>query len=237
MRARPASRDGREACEIGGGGPLEPVAECVELGVELGHRVLSMGSKRCLRRALRPRETRARTACGVVAEALGRLVVAEVLDDAQADRLLLSLGEVRERLVEAVEPAFVRLGHRLARACVEHAEPLAGAALQPSPAHADEQHVARDAEEPRPGGAARLVAEAHAREPGLRERLGGQVVRGVGVAAASQVIAVDAIGVALVELAERARIRARGGEQFGVAPHSRSLTVGMFSPFVGDVRR
>ena len=53
--------------QVGCGGPLEAVAECIELGVELGHRVLSMGSKRCLRRALRPRETRARTAWGVVA--------------------------------------------------------------------------------------------------------------------------------------------------------------------------
>ena len=97
--------------------------------------------------------------------------------------------------------------------------------------------MAGDPEQPGPGRAARLVAEARAREPGLRERLRRQVVRGVRVLAAPQVVAVDAVGVALVELAERARIGARCGEQFGVAPHSRSLTVGMVSPFVGDVRR
>jgi len=46
---------------------LEAVAECVELRVELGHQVISMELKRCLRRAVNPRDTRARTACGVVA--------------------------------------------------------------------------------------------------------------------------------------------------------------------------
>ena len=122
-------------------------------------------------------------------------------------------------------------------AAVEHAEPLAGAALEPSLTHADEQHVAGDPEQPGAGRAACLVAEARAREPGLRERLRRQVVRGVRVVAAAQVVAVDARGVAVVELAERARIGARGGEQFGVAPHSRRVTVAMISPFVGDVRR
>ncbi len=160
-------------------------------------------------------------------QALGGLVVAEVVDDAQADGLLLGLGEVGERLVEAVEPVVLGLGRRCAVGGVEHAEALAGAALEPAPTHAHEQHVAGDPEQPGAGRAARLVAEARAREPGLRERLGRQVVRGVRVLAAPQVVAVDALGVALVELAERARIRARGHEQFGVAPHSRSLTVGM----------
>ena len=73
MATRREMRRGRRAgaCaergEIGGGGALEAVAERVELRVELGHRVISMELKRCLRRVLRPRETRARTACGVVA--------------------------------------------------------------------------------------------------------------------------------------------------------------------------
>ena len=53
--------------EIGRRGLLEPVAERVELWVELGHRDISTESEKCLRRALRPRETRARTAWGEVA--------------------------------------------------------------------------------------------------------------------------------------------------------------------------
>ena len=64
---RPPGDGLRGGGEVGGGGPLEAVAERVELRVELGHRVISMELKRCLRRVLRPRETRARTACGVVA--------------------------------------------------------------------------------------------------------------------------------------------------------------------------
>ena len=64
VAARPSVAGGGQ---IGVGGALEAVAEFVELRVELGHRVISMESKRCLRKVLRPRETRARTACGVVA--------------------------------------------------------------------------------------------------------------------------------------------------------------------------
>ena len=96
--------------QVGRGGPLQPVAERVELRVELGHRVHLHRIEKCLRSALRPRETRARTAWGEVARRSGRLVVAEVLDHAQADRFLLRLGEVCERLVEALEPGLRGLG-------------------------------------------------------------------------------------------------------------------------------
>ena len=48
---------------------------------------------------------------------------------------------------------------------------------------------------------------------------------------------VTRIEVALVEIAVGACVGARGHEQVGVALHSPSLTVGMVSPFVGDVRR
>jgi hypothetical protein len=77
--------------------------------------------------------------------------------------------------------------------------------------------VPGDPEEPRAGRAASLVAEATAAEPGLCERLGRQVERGVRVPAPARVVEVDALGVAVVELAERARIRARRYEQVGVA--------------------
>ncbi len=61
----------------------------------------------------------------------------------------------------------------------EDAEPLARAVLDASLAHADEQHVASDAEEPRASRSARLVAETGPYEPGLGERLGREVVRRV----------------------------------------------------------
>jgi hypothetical protein len=133
---------------------------------------------------------------------------------------------VRERLVKALEPVLRGLGLCLALSSGEHAEPLAGGALHPSLAHADEEDVPGDAEEPRAGRTASLVAEATAAEPGLRERLGREIERGVRVPAPARVVGVDALGLAVVELAERARIRARRYEQVGVAPHSRSLTVG-----------
>ena len=102
-----------------------------------------------------------------------------------------------------------------------HAEPLAGARLERAPADRDQQHVAGDPEQPRAGRAVALVAEARADEPDLRERLGGQLVRGVLVAAAPLVVAEHALRVAVVELAERARVGPGRGEQGGVASFTR----------------
>ena len=65
-RGRRAARARSGGRQVGGGGPLEAVAECGELRVELAHEVISVELGRCLRRVLRPRDTRARTAWGVV---------------------------------------------------------------------------------------------------------------------------------------------------------------------------
>ena len=71
----------------------------------------------------------------------------------------------------------------------------------------DEQHVARDPEEPRHRRAAAPSRKRRRDEPRLGERLRRQVVRRVDVAAAAQVVAVHALGVSVVELAERVCVR------------------------------
>src|SRR4029450_5915574 len=97
--------------------------------------------------------------------------------------------------------------------------PRTGAPLEPpSPPRARED-VPRDAEEPRPGRPACLVTEAPAGEPGLREGLRRQVVRGVGIPAPGQVEAVDALCVAVVERSERGRVRVRTTKKLRIAQH------------------
>ncbi len=93
-------------------------------------------------------------------EALGDARVVQVLDHAQLDRLSLILGKVRERRVETVEPglAWPHKGRPLER--LEDPEALARGLLQPAPADRRDEHVARDAEQPRRRRAARLVTEA-----------------------------------------------------------------------------
>ena len=170
-----------------------------------GHRVLS------LRRAARPRWTRTRAAPGVVPSSRRDLVVVQLVDHAQRARRPGASSSSR-----LVQPRLLRGD---ATGVDQHAEPLAGARLERAAADRDQQHVAGDPEQPRAGRAVALVAEPRPGEPDLRERLGGQLVRGVLVAAAALVVAEYALRVAVIELAERARVGPGGGEQGGVASH------------------
>jgi hypothetical protein len=149
--------------------------------------------------------------------------VAEVLEHAQAHRLALLGGQRLEALVGAFGPALVGHGGRSPAGVqpLEDPEPAAGAALELAAAKRHQQDVARDPEQPRRSAAVRAVLEPRAHEPGLGERLGGQVVCRVVVARAAQVVAEHALGVAVVELAEGARVGAGGGEQGGIAAHGR----------------
>jgi len=132
---------------------------------------------------------------GARAELAGDVVVYELVDDAKPDRLELPRGQLVERLVEPVQPGLVGLAH-----CLDgEAEPRAGGAFEPAASHGRDEDVPRDREQPRAGGAVQLVTEARAGDPCLRERLGGQVVGGLAFARAAEVVAVDAVGVPVVE--------------------------------------
>ncbi len=147
----------------------------------------------------------------------GDLVVLELVDHAQLDGCALILRQLVERLVESLEPRVVRFRRR--RRVVEpiaNAEPRARARLDAAAPHRLRDEVPRDAEEPRPGGAVSLVAEALAGEPRLRERLRCQVESGVLVAGAREVESVDAVGVPVVELAKGRGICVRGAYECGI---------------------
>ena len=106
------------------------------------------------------------------AECFRGLVVRKVVDEAHPERVQLALRELRERLVEAVEPGLLGLdGCRLAVQALENAEPCTGRALETPSANGGRQDVARDAEEPRSRRPACDVLEASAAEPRLCERL------------------------------------------------------------------
>jgi hypothetical protein len=164
-----------------------------------------------------PRTGRGELAAGGLrrgAERLGDAGVVAVLEHAQAQRLALAVGQLGQQLVEAVEPGRVGLGGgRRPVEPVAEPEALAGELLEPFAPDGHEQDVAGDPEQPRERRPARLVPEALAREPGLRERLGGQVVRRVGIPRLAQVLGVDAGRVADVELVEGSRVMARRGEE------------------------
>ena len=57
----------------------------------------------------------------------------------------------------------------------------------------------------------------------------------VAVAGAAQQVAVDPLGVPLVQLAERSRVAPRSLQELGVAPHGTPVTVVMGSSMIGDV--
>src|SRR6266567_1700524 len=98
------------------------------------------------------------------AEHARHVVVLELVDDPEPDSVELAVRQVLERLVEALEPGLVRLGgHGLG----EEAETLARVPLQAVATHRADEHVARDGEEPRAGGAAEPVPEPGAGEPRL----------------------------------------------------------------------
>ena len=131
-----------------------------------------------------------------------------------------SSGQLREGLVEAVEPGVLGLDSgRLAVETFENAEPAACRTLERASPDGRGEDVARDPEEPRSSGSARDVLEASASEPRLRERLRGQIVRHVGVAAARQLEAIHALGVSVVELAERPGVGTSRLDELSVAPH------------------
>lgn len=148
------------------------------------------------------------------------LVVGEVTAEAQTKRLALRLRELAKRLLEPFEPRLVRLrGCRLAIEALAEPEPLACRTLQPAPSNTCREDVLRDAEEPGRCRSTCLVSESRSREPGLREGLGGQVVRCVGVAAPAEMKAVDALGIAVVEGPERMCIGAGRREQRCIGRH------------------
>jgi hypothetical protein len=88
-----------------------------------------------------------------------------------------------------------------------------------------QQHVPRDAEQPRGGRAVDLVAEAAPNEPCLGEGLGRQVERRILVAGPAHEIPVDAFCVAVIELAKRGRVAAGCRQQGGVGRHDPDETV------------
>jgi hypothetical protein len=59
-------------------------------------------------------------------------------------------------------------------------------------------------------------AEPVSQHPGTRERLGRKVERGVRVPRPAQLEPIDAVGVTVVQLTKRVRIRPRGAQQRGV---------------------
>ncbi len=134
-------------------------------------------------------------ACGLRsrAERVGELLVGEIVREAQADRLELTVRKVGERLVEPLEPCLVGPGRRrFAVESIEDAESCAGTPLEAAAADRRGEDMAGDGEEPGSAGAARLVAEARPRQPRLRERLGCQVVRRVRVSRPAEMEPVDA---------------------------------------------
>jgi hypothetical protein len=156
-------------------------------------------------------------------------VVVELLEDAELDGAPLTVAERGQRLaevgVEAVEPRLVNDG------CVPLAgerdsEPLARPVLDRLSAHRLGEDVARDPEEPRRGASLRPVTEAGPRKPRRRERLRGQLERSLPVAGAAQQEAVDAVGVAVVQLPERLGAPARPVEQLRIrgARHLSSIS-------------
>jgi len=154
------------------------------------------------------------------AELVRELVVREVVDEAQPDRVELGLGKLCKGLVETLDPRRLRLDRRgLAVEPLEDPEPVAGCPLEPAAAHRLRDDVARDGEEPRSSGAAGLVAEAVAGEPCLREGLRGEVVRGIVAPRPAEVEPVHPVRVAVVELPERLRLRARGREELRIGRH------------------
>ena len=173
-RAAPA-RGGRQ---VGGGGALEAVAERIELRVEIGHRVISMEKSACEGCSGRARRARGRPGAWSPA----------------ARRPRRSRGPRRPA---GGSPAAGRSGRWASASSRPSSQVSSGSGsgsrsmpsstprrsqalrLEPPLTHAHEQDVAGDPEQPGAGRAARLVAEARAREPRLGERLGGQVVRGV----------------------------------------------------------
>jgi len=160
------------------------------------------------------------------AQLFGELVVREVVAEAQPECVELGLRELRERLVEAVEPDLLGLdGCGLTVEALENAEPGAGGTLESASADRCRQDVARDPEEPRSGGPTRDVFEAGACEPRLRERLRGQVVRRVCVSAAAQIEAVHPLGVPAVELPERPGVGSSRLDEVRVAPHPQESVV------------
>ncbi len=118
---------------------------------------------------------------------------------------------------------------------LENAEPRARASLQRALAHGRSKNVPCDAVEPWSSGSLCLVAKPQPAEPGLRERLGRQVVGSVGVAAAAQVEAVDPPGMSLVELAERSGVARRRSDELCVGQHSSIILMQVTLPFTSTL--
>ena len=156
-------------------------------------------------------------------EPAGDLLVVEVVDDAQPDRLALACGSASAAATASSRPssqASCGRGARLVVVAVAQSEPLARAAARGG-------RAARET-----SSRCRAIANSHGpAEPSASSRKRVRAshacanVSAVRSYAASSsrvrraVEAVDARGVALVQLAERARVRARGGEQRRVASH------------------
>ena len=87
-------------------------------------------------------------------ECFRELVVREVVDEPESQRVELRLGQLSERFVEAFDPALVWLRRRrLAVEPLENPEAGAGLQLDASASNGCRQDVARDREQPRSGGA------------------------------------------------------------------------------------
>ena len=133
----------------------------------------------CARRR-RARETRSCADGRSDRELLGNLVVRQLADHAQLERLALVLGEAVERGREArrgesrCRPSRIPRRRRGRPA----AEALAGACLDAIEAYRLAEDVPGDSEQPRKGRSAVLVAKAIRPQPRLCERLGGQVASG-----------------------------------------------------------
>ena len=190
---------------------LELVAERVQPRIASRHRASVLCVSRC-RRTCRPRWTRTRAAAGVVPRRRRPRRIR-----ARRRRVGGSHPPGRRgarRAPRRAPPATSRPARRLG--VDGETQALAGSPLEPAAPDGADEDVPCDGEEPRPCGASGPVAESQPREPRLRERLGRQVVRGLRLADAAEVVAVDALGVTLVERPEGGGVASRGDEQMGV---------------------
>ena len=153
-------------------------------------------------------------------ERVGEFFIGKVVDVAQSDRVELTLGKLREGLVQTLEPRPVGVcGGRLALEAVADAEARARGPLEPPAANRCGQDMARDGEEPRTGGTACLIAETSSARatPARTSRPSGRARRSR--PATAEMEPVHPLRVAVVQQPERPGIRARGADEVCVGRH------------------